>query len=117
MRILKILAKGMLALIALLCLAVAVARASLPGTACAVTEAQLAALALEKMTYKNVTSALGCDGVLTSSVAYGDAVVVEDYAWQGDAWPYAKFEGHFINRYLHGTSKIWFSLAISANKT
>lgn len=71
MRILKIFAKALLGLLAAVCLAIGVARASLPRTACTVTEAQIASLELEKMSYGGVAAKFGCDGVLTSKEIYG----------------------------------------------
>ena len=92
---------------------VVIARAMLPKSACAVTEAQVDTLVLEKMSYADVRSTLGCNGVLVKKEDYGPKLVVEDYGWQGDTWPYSKFDGHFINGTLHGTSKTWFKLQLT----
>jgi hypothetical protein len=94
---------------------IAIARAMLPKSACAVTESQVDTLVLEKMSYADVRSTLGCNGVLVKKEDYGPKLVIEDYGWQGDTWPYSKFEGHFINGVLHGTSKTWFNVAFSPN--
>jgi hypothetical protein len=94
---------------------ITIARALLPNSACTVTEAQVDSLVLEKMSYAGVRTKLGCDGILINSDDYGGKLIIEDYAWQGDVWPYGKLEGHFINGILHGTSKTWFNLAFSPN--
>ena len=91
----------------------AVARAQLPASACVVTETQVDALQLEKMSYADVKSKLGCEGVLKQRQDYGGKIVIEDYAWRGDAWPYAHFQGHFINGVLHGTDKRWLALNLT----
>ncbi len=96
--------------------ALAVARGLLPGSKCVVTEVQLDGLVLEKMSYDDVRSALGCDGILVSRQQYGDSIRIEDYAWRGDVWPYGRFQGTFINQKMHATSKTWFKLTIAANK-
>ncbi|MEQ1653437.1 MAG: hypothetical protein ABL897_13175 [Hyphomicrobium sp.] len=90
-----------------------VARATLPVTACVVSEAQIATLVLEQMSYADVAAKLGCDGALRARTDYGSELVIEDYSWRGDAWPYARFDGHFINRQLHGTDKRWLSLNVA----
>lgn len=90
-----------------------VARAVLPVTACVVSEAQIATLVLEKMSYADVAAKLGCDGVLKRQLDYGGQIFIEDYSWRGDAWPYARFDGHFINRQLHGTDKRWLRLNVT----
>ena len=94
-------------------LGIAVARAILPPTSCAVAEAEVDALQLEKMSYSDVKVKLGCDGVLKQRQDYGGQILIEDYAWRGDAWPYARFQGHFINGVLHGTDKRWLTLNLS----
>ncbi len=96
--------------------ALAVGRVLLPGSLCTVTEAQLDGLVLETMSYEDVKSALGCDGVLVARQDYGDSIRVEDYAWRGDTWPYGRFQGTFINQKMHATSKTWFKFTIAANK-
>jgi hypothetical protein len=92
---------------------VVIARAMLPKSACAVTEANVESLILEKMSYADVRSTLGCNGVLVKKEDYGPKLVIEDYGWQGDTWPYSKFEGHFINGTLHGTEKRWISFNVT----
>ena len=120
-RLLRSFAMGVLAAIALTvviaALSIAVARALLPKTSCTVTEAQIDGLVVERMSYQDVKTGLGCDGLLTSREDIGGTILTEDYAWRGDAWPYGKFEGHFINGKLHGTSKIWLDWAYAASKT
>jgi hypothetical protein len=92
---------------------VAIARAMLPKSACAVTESQVDSLVLEKMSYADVRSTLGCNGILVKKEDYGPTLVIEDYGWKGDTWPYSKFEGHFINGVLHGTEKRWISFNVT----
>lgn len=103
-------------IMALPALAIAVARATLPKTSCSVTEAQLETLVLEKMSYDDVKIALGCDGVLASKQDFDGVVLIETYQWRGDAWPFGRFDGEFINRKMHGTSKLWLNLKVSADK-
>ncbi len=91
----------------------AVARWSLPASACAVTEPAIDALALERMTDADVIARLGCDGVHKVEIDTPE-IRMERVSWQGDAWPYARFEATFINGVLHGTEKRWINLAISA---
>jgi hypothetical protein len=97
-------------------ISIIVARAWLPKTACTITEAQVDGLAVEKMSYQDVKTVLGCDGVRTNSDDLGGSIVIEDFSWRGDAWPYGKFDGHFINGKLHGTSKIWLNWAVTVSK-
>jgi hypothetical protein len=112
---LKMLAVGVLCLVAAIGATIAVARATLPASACAVTEPQIDSLAMD-MTYDKAKSVLGCDGVLLSKQSYGDTLVIEAYAWRGDAWPYAHFKAEFFNKTLQATSKLWLHLAISKSK-
>ena len=93
-------------------LGIAVARAALPASKCIVTQAQIDTLQLEKMSYADVSSKLGCDGVLKRRQDYGGQIVIEDYVWRGEAWPYARFEGRFINRQLHGKNKVWLNIKV-----
>ncbi len=94
-------------------LGIAVARAALPASKCIVTQAQIDTLQLEKMSYADVSAKLGCDGVLKQRQDYGAKIVIEDYSWRGDAWPYARFDGRFINGVLHGTDVRWLNLNVS----
>ena len=113
---LKKLAIFILANIILIAGGLAIARATLPNTACAVTEAQFDKIVLEKMSYDDVKAALGCDGVLKRRDDYGPQLLAEEYSWRGDAWPYGRFDGTFYNRQIHATSKLWLNLEVSANK-
>ncbi len=88
----------------------------LPNTSCSVTEAQWDALQLETMTYGDVKTALGCDGALASKENLGE-IAIEIYQWRGDAWPFGRFEGQFINDKLHGSSKLWLNLKAEATKS
>ena len=94
---------------------IAVARASLPQSACAITQDQVARLALEKMTYADVVKVLGCDGV-RKVVLSADHLLIEDVSWRGDAWPYGMFKGHFINGVLHGTDVRWLTLNLAQDQ-
>lgn len=111
-KVARLLWRALLAIVALTGLAVGIARARLPASACAVSQAQIDALVIGKMSYADVKGVLGCDGVLKVREDYGAKLVIEDYAWRGDAWPYARFQGHFINGKLHGTETYRISLAI-----
>jgi hypothetical protein len=88
---------------------VAVARALLPTT-CAVSEAQFDGLSMQ-MKYDKAKELLGCDGVLVSKEDYGQ-IVIERYAWRGDAWPYGRVRLEFINGTLQGTEKRWLNLSL-----
>lgn len=84
----------------------------LPTTACTVSETQISHLKLESMSYADVRRVFGCDGKLAARQDYGE-IVVETFAWRGNAWPYGAFEGEFINGTLHGTRKTWLTLAVN----
>lgn len=92
-------------------------RVSLPDTLCEPTLSQVGGLVLEKMTYNDVRAAFGCDGVLKSRDDLGETgeIVLEDYSWRLDTWPYGRFDAHFINGALHGTTVYSLSLALSAH--
>lgn len=84
-----------------------------PATACTVSEAQIAAVKLESMNYADVTKLFGCEGKLAGREDYGE-IVIETFAWRGEAWPYGAFDGEFINGVLHGTKKTWLNVKISS---
>ena len=111
----KMLAVGVLCLVAAVAAAVGIARATLPASACTVTEPQIDSLSMN-MTYDKASSVLGCDGVLLSKESFGDTLVIEAYAWRGDAWPYGRFKAEFFNKTMQATSKLWLHLAISKSK-
>jgi hypothetical protein len=111
----KMLAFGLLGLVAAVAAAVGIARHTLPASACTVTEPQIDSLTMN-MTYDKAKSLLGCDGVLLSKESYGDTLVIEAYAWRGDAWPYGRFRAEFFNKTLQATSKLWLHLAIGKSK-
>ena len=112
MRILKIMATGLIGILAAISITIGIARATMPATSCTVTEAQIDTLVLEKTTYAEVASKLGCDGVKKVKLDAGQ-LKIENISWRGDAWPYAKFEGHFINGVLHGVDKRWIRLNLT----
>lgn len=91
---------------------IAVARVSLPNSACAITQEQVARLELEKMTHADVVQVFGCDGVHKLVLA-SEKITIEDVSWRGDAWPYGVFQGHFINGVLHGTDVRWVTLNLA----
>lgn len=84
----------------------AVARLSLPASACTVSEASVSSLRLETMTGSDVAARLGCDGVHDVELD-SDGFRIETVSWRGDAWPYARFEAQLINGVLHGTKSTW----------
>lgn len=94
----------------------AVARSSLPESACAVSEEAIAGLRLEATTEAEAIAMLGCDGV-RSVESDEPPLRIETIRWRGDAWPYAAFEAMFINGVLHGTKKTWLNLELSGNKS
>jgi hypothetical protein len=108
--LLKALAILLLVVIAAAAASIAVARALLPDT-CAVVEPQLKRLAMQ-MKYEQVKGILGCDGVLVARQDYGQ-IVIEDYAWRGEAWPYGRLRLQFINNTLQGTQKLWLNLSLA----
>jgi hypothetical protein len=108
---LKKLAIVLLSFVAAIAAAIGIARATLPGSACAVTEPQIDALSMNR-TYDRAKSVLGCDGVLRSRKAYGDTLVIEAYAWRGEAWPYGRFEAEFFNKTMQATTKLWLNLSV-----
>jgi hypothetical protein len=65
------------------------------------------------MRYIDVRVILGCDGIRSSLVDYGSELRIEKLKWRGDSWPYAVFEGEFINGVMHGTDKRWLSLSVT----
>ncbi|MGL4397022.1 MAG: hypothetical protein ACRCS9_10825 [Hyphomicrobium sp.] len=85
-----------------------------PASDCTVTQAGIARLELEQMSYAAVAQALGCDGILMDRQDFGGTLIYEHYAWRGEAWPFSRFDGKFYNQQLHATSKIWLSLTFSA---
>jgi hypothetical protein len=90
----------------------AVARWTLPASACDVSESAIATLELEKMKESDVVSRLGCDGV--HAVELDDPQIrIETVSWRGDGWPYAVFEAYLINGILHGTKKTWLNLNVT----
>ncbi|MDX2204052.1 MAG: hypothetical protein NW223_14975 [Hyphomicrobiaceae bacterium] len=94
---------------------VVIARLSLPASACAVSEASIGTLVLERMREADVIVRLGCDGVRTVELDL-QGLRMETVAWRGDAWPYARFEATLINGVLHGTRKVWLDLNVSRLK-
>lgn len=117
MRILKILAAILAGFLGLVGLTIGVARASLPNTACSVNKEQVDELVLETMSYADVKAALSCDGILKTREDFGgNELVLETHSWRGNAWPYGKFSGEFINGTLHGTEQYWLNLELSGNK-
>lgn len=93
----------------------AVARATLPASACVVSEASVESLQIEKMTGADVAKRLGCDGV--HNVTFDSKEIrMETVAWRGDAWPYAYLEAQLINGVLHGTRKVWLNLNVTLPK-
>ncbi|MES1180071.1 MAG: hypothetical protein ABUL43_02630 [Hyphomicrobium sp.] len=115
MRLLKAFFLVAVVIVAVVAASYGVARLTLPETSCSVTEAQIDALVLSKMSYDDVSRALGCAGARKSREEYG-TIVVETYAWRGAVWPFGKFEGEFINGRLEGTSKTWLNLELSGRK-
>ncbi len=93
----------------------AVARATLPASACVVSEASVETLQVEKMTGADVAARLGCDGVRFVEFDSKD-IRIEKVTWRGDAWPYAVFEATLINDVLHGTRKVWLNLDVTLPK-
>jgi hypothetical protein len=91
-----------------------VARATLPASSCTVSEAQIDKLVLEKMTQADVVAQLGCDGVHTVELN-AEKLRIENVSWRGDVWPYAVFQGQFINGVLHGTDKRWVKLSFGTD--
>lgn len=91
----------------------AVAMATLPASPCRAGEQQVEKLSL-MMNLDDVRAILGCDGAHLSKEDFGE-IQIETISWRGDAWPYARFDGTFINGKMHGTSKIWLNLKLSAN--
>lgn len=94
---------------------IAVARVSLPKSACTITQDQVARLELEKMTHADVVQIFGCDGVHKLVLA-AEHITIEDISWRGDAWPYGVFQGHFINGVLHGTDVRWLTLNLAQDQ-
>ena len=92
--------------------AIALARANLPDTGCAVTQAQIDTLELEKMNYADVAGVFGCEGELAKREDLG-SLRIETYRWRGDAWPYGVFAGHFYNGVMHGTDVRSLSVNLS----
>jgi hypothetical protein len=90
----------------------AVARWSLPASACAVNEAAIATLELEKMKEPEVVSRLGCDGVHTVELD-SEQLRIETVSWRLDDWPYGVFEAYLINGVLHGTKQLRLTLKVS----
>ena len=115
-RILKYLGIAIVAILALIPSTIGIARAILPPTACEVSEAQIETLVLEKMSYNDVKSALGCAGILTKKEDFSGQLLIETYAWRGTAWPYATFEGEFINGVMHGKTTTWFTIKFTEPK-
>jgi len=90
----------------------AVARYALPASSCAVSEAAISTLELEKTKGSEVVSRLGCDGVHKVELDI-ENFRIETVSWRGDAWPYAVFEAYLINGVLHGTKKVWLNLKVT----
>lgn len=90
----------------------AVARLSLPASACAVSEAQISDLPLEKTTHSDLVSRLGCDGVHKVELDSPE-LRIETVSWRGEAWPYAMFEAYIVNGVLHGTKKASINLNVN----
>ena len=112
---LKMLAIVLVFLVAATAATIAIARATLPATACAVREPEIDKLSMD-MTYDKAKSLLGCDGVLLSKEKFGDSLVIESYAWRGDAWPYGRFKAEFFNKTLQATTKLWLHLSVYKSK-
>jgi hypothetical protein len=55
--------------------------------------------------------------VLLSQEKLGDGLVIEAYAWRGDAWPYSRFRAEFYNKTLQATHKLWLGLSITRSRT
>lgn len=106
----------LVSIVAALAAAIGVARATLPASGCAVSEAQIDKLAMN-MTYDTARSLLGCDGALLSQQKLGDSLVVEAYAWRGEVWPYGRFRAEFYNKTLQATSKVWLGVSVTKSKT
>jgi hypothetical protein len=111
----KWLGKIVLGIVAAVVSMLAALQLLLPNTTCTVSEKQIDTLVLEKMFYDDAKRIFGCDGSLESKADYGE-IVIETYAWRGAVWPYGAFEGVFVNHQLHGTSKTWLNLQLSAKK-
>jgi hypothetical protein len=90
----------------------AVARLSLPASACAVSEAAISDLPLEKTTHPQLVARIGCDGVHKVELDSKE-LRIETVKWRGDAWPYAVFEAYLVNGVLHGTTKTSLNLNVS----
>lgn len=90
----------------------AVARLSLPASACTVSEASISALELEKMTGSDVAARLGCDGVHKVELD-SEGFRIETVSWRGEAWPYSVFEVQLINGVLHGTKSVRLDLNVN----
>jgi hypothetical protein len=88
----------------------AVARMSLPASACTVSEASIASLVLEKTTESEVIAKLGCDGVHDVQLD-AEGLRIETITWRGDAWPYSVFEAYLVNGVLHGTNVVRLDLS------
>jgi hypothetical protein len=87
----------------------AVARMSLPATACTVSEASIASFVVEKTTESEVIAKLGCDGVHDVQLD-AEGLRIETISWRGDAWPYSVFEAYLVNGVLHGAKVIRLNL-------
>ena len=111
----KMLAFALLSVVAATAAAIGIARTTLPSSACAVREQEIDKLSMN-MTYDKAKSLLGCDGVLLSKENFGDTLVIEAYAWRGNAWPYGRFKAEFFNKTLQATSKLWLDLSIYKRK-
>lgn len=90
----------------------AVARWSLPPSACVVSDDAVATLELEKTKEAEVVSRLGCDGVHTVELD-SEQLRIETVSWRLDDWPYGVFEAYLVNGVLHGTKQIRLSLKVS----
>jgi hypothetical protein len=90
----------------------AVARLSLPASACAVSESAISDFTLEKTTHSQIVARLGCDGVHNVELDSKE-LRIETVTWRGDAWPYAVFEAYLVNGVLHGTTKTSLNLNVT----
>lgn len=112
-RTLRALLAALAGLLGLIGVAIAAGRMLLPASACAVNEAQIEALVLERMSQAEVASALGCAGVPAEMTDLGADITIERVRWRGTAWPYGVLTAQFINGVLHGTEKVWLDLRLS----
>ncbi len=82
----------------------------LPRTACQVSGAAYEALAME-IHHAEAVRVLGCEGVRVREEKFGKELILTEYAWRADTWPFGAVHAEFYNGALQSKSVLRYEFS------